>query len=224
MPETSQNPGRKRREPLNAERIAQEAMALVDEAGLDGFSFRNLAARLNCQAMSLYHYYPSKAHLFEALVGICISETPIPPEGAPWRARIFDFCASYRQTALRHPGFILYFATFRLNNAAGMAFLEDIVGMMAASGLGGQALALHFRAISYYVTGAAIDEAMGYAKGPSAVDPVPGERARADFPAITAIGAYFGKDHHRAMFEHGLNILLDRMEADAASTRSSTSR
>ena len=182
---------------------------------MDGFSFRNLATRLGCQAMSLYHYYPSKAHLFEALIDICITETPVPPEGAPWRDRIHEFCMNYRQTALRHPGFFLYFATFRLNNASGLAFLDSILKMMAASGLETRLLSKHFRAISDYVTGAGIDEAMGYAQGPSAVDPVPGDIATRDYPLIMAAGQYFVKAHHAENFEHGLNILLDRMEMDA---------
>jgi len=223
MPKPAPKTDRKERAALSAERIATEAMKLVDEAGMDGFSFRNLAARLGCQAMSLYHYYPSKAHLFEALVDICIAETPIPPEGPPWRERIHGFCANYRQTALRHPGFFLYFATFRLNNASGLAFLEAILKMMSASGLETQALSKHFRAIGYYVTGAGIDEAMGYAQGPSAVDPVSSDVAMRDFPAIMAVGQYFGKAYHAGNFEHGLNILLDRMEEDARDFAARTS-
>ncbi|MCV2871734.1 TetR/AcrR family transcriptional regulator [Defluviimonas sp. WL0050] len=215
MTEPTAKKPRSKRVPLSAERIAAEAMQLVDEAGLNGFSFRNLAARLGCQAMSLYHYYPSKAHLFEALIDICIAETPLPPEDLHWRERIFRFCLNYRDTALRHPGFFLYFATFRLNNASGLAFLDAIVKMMAGSGLEPKRLALHFRAISYYVTGAGVDESLGYAKGSSAVEPVPGDVAARDYPSIIGIGQYFGKAHHGEMFEHGLNELLDRMEVEA---------
>lgn len=215
MTEPATRKPRKRRQPLNAERIAAEAMLLVDEVGLDGFSYRNLAARLGCQAMSLYHYYPSKAHLFEALIDICISETPLPPENLPWRERLFRFCLTYRETALRHPGFFLYFATFRLNNASGLGFLDAIVRMMSESGLDTKRLALHFRTIGYYITGAGVDESLGYAKGSSAVDPVPGDVAGRDYPAIIGIGQYFGKAYHGEIFEHGLNELLDRMEEEA---------
>lgn len=213
MPEPDRKP--KNKAPLSAERIAAEAMALIDAAGLDGFSFRNLAARLGCQAMSLYHYYPSKAHLFEALVEICIAETPIPAEGPHWRERLRQFCLDYRQTALRHPGFFLHFATFRLNNAAGLAFLDRIVSMMQPCGLDTRALAQHFRTIGYYIMGAALDETMGYTNGASAVDPVPADVALRDYPSIAALGAYFGKAHHLETFESGLDALLDRMEAQA---------
>ena len=58
---------KQKRPALSGERIATEAMALVDEGGIDALSFRTLAARLRCQAMSLYHYYPSKQHLIDAL-------------------------------------------------------------------------------------------------------------------------------------------------------------
>lgn len=214
---TPPKPRQKRpRAALNAERIADEAMRLIDEAGLDGFSFRTLAARLGCQAMSLYHYFPSKAHLFEALVDTCIRETPLPPEDLPWRERIRRFTLAYRDTALRHPGFFLYFATFRLNNRAGMTFLDGILKIFEAASADPALRARQFRTISYYVTGACLDEALGYANGPSAMTPVPADEARRDFPSIIAVGQYFGKDHHEATFLYGLEVLLDRIEADTA--------
>ena len=90
---------------------------------------------------------------------------------------------------------------------------------MRESGLDTRAVALHFRAISYYLTGAGIDESLGYAKGSSAIEPVPSDVAARDFPAIIGIGEFFGQTHHAELFEHGLNILLDRMEADANRAR-----
>jgi hypothetical protein len=64
--------------------------------------------------------------------------------------------------------------------------------------------------------GGALDEAMGYAKGPSAVDPVPEEVARRDFPAITSVGPYFAVKYHQEIFEAGLVTLIDKVAADAA--------
>lgn len=216
MTEPTAKKPRGKRQPLSAERIAEEAMKLIDEAGLDGFSFRNLAARLGCQAMSLYHYYPSKAHLFEALIDICIAETPLPDPDLTWRDRIFEIGQAYRRTALRHPGFFLYFVTFRMNNASGLRHIDGIVRVFEDSGLDIEACARHFRTIGYYLMGAGIDEALGYAHGPSAVEPVQPDEARAAYPAIMAVGRYFGAEHHKTMYDFGLDVLLDRMEEEAA--------
>ncbi len=43
-------------------------LELIEADGLEAFSTRKLAAKLGCEAMSIYHYFPSKAHLMDALL------------------------------------------------------------------------------------------------------------------------------------------------------------
>ena len=38
--------------------------------------------------MSIYYHFPSKAHLFEALVDRVIGALAIPPASLPWRKRM----------------------------------------------------------------------------------------------------------------------------------------
>jgi AcrR family transcriptional regulator len=212
----------KPRSQLSAPRIVAEALSLIDSRGLEGFSFRILAKKLRCEAMSIYHYYPSKAHLFDAMIETCIVETEVPPTGLPWIERLRGLAHAYRATALRHPGFFLYFAIYRMNSRAGLSFLNRIIEIFQETGLPPARQAAHFRAIGYYITGAGLDEAIGYVKGPSATDPVPEAQARKDFPAIMSLGAYFLKPHHEATFEHGLETLLAKLEADAKHHASAT--
>ncbi len=212
----SQKRPRRRARPLGRDLIAAEAMALVDAEGLEALSFRALARRLGCEAMSLYHYFPSKAHLVDALVDICISQTPLPPEDLPFREQIRRLCLAYRDTALRHPAFTTVFTTHRLNHRAGLAWLEGIARIYAGTGLPPERQAVLFRVLSYFLTGAVIDEALGYARGPSAAEPAPREEAAAAFPAIMALGGYFGVEHHLSMFEAGLDLILDWYDAEIA--------
>ena len=51
------------REPLTRERIVEAALAVVEAEGLAAFSTRKLGERLGCEAMSIYHHFPSKQHL-----------------------------------------------------------------------------------------------------------------------------------------------------------------
>ncbi len=205
-----------RRLPLNSARIGEAALKLVDERGLDGFSFRLLAKKLGCEAMSIYHYFPSKAHLYDALVEICIRETPVPATEQPWLGRLRAFCQAMRATALRHPGFFLYFIIHRLNNRAGLTFLNQILALIEESGLPPERRARHFRAIGYYIMGAGLDESMGYTTGPSAVEPMPDDAAQREFPAIMAVSPYFREQHREATFNFGLETLLRNLAEDAA--------
>lgn len=209
-------PARKRRKrpALSRELIAAEAMALVDEGGLEALSFRALGKRLGCEAMSLYHYFPSKQHLYDALVSICLAETPVPPPGPPWRERMRALCLAYRDTAIRHAGFAPILFTHRLNHAEGLAWLDEVVGILENGDLPDARRAVLFRVLSYYLTGASLDEALGYARGPSAAEPVPFEEASREYPRIMAIGAHFGRENHLAFFEEGLELILDWIDRE----------
>lgn len=202
---------------LSAERIADEALSMIDERGLDNFSFRSLAQRLGCQAMSIYHYYPSKTHLYEALVNICLAEIVVPDPDEPWKDRLRAIAMSIRELAIRHPGFFLYFSIFRMNNRPGLALLDSVLRILEETGQDAETRACQFRTLSYYIMGAGVDEALGYAHGPSAVEPVPQDEAERDFPAIMAVGKYFGDDYHQEIFEYGVDVMLDRFEAEARS-------
>jgi AcrR family transcriptional regulator len=216
MPRASATKAKKTRVELSTGRIALAALALVDEEGLEGFSFRVLAKRLGCEAMSLYHYYPSKAHLFDAMLEVCINEIRIPDETLAWRDRLSAIAQGFRGSALRHPGFFPYFAVHRLNTRAGLGLLNSLLLAFEATGLNAGARARSFRGLGYYIMGAGLDEAIGYAKGPSAAEPVPDEVVARDYPAVAAVGPYFTQAHHQATFEHGLKVLLDGIENQIA--------
>jgi hypothetical protein len=66
-----------------------------------------------------------------------------------------------------------------------------------------------FRAVGYYLVGAALDETGGYSKGPSAVELVPDEIAARDYPLITAVNPYFKPAERDTTFALGLELLLD---------------
>ena len=78
------------REPLSADRIETAALDLIEKEGLDAFSTRKLAATLSCEAMSIYHYFPSKGHLMDALVDRVIGNelTVLSPAAGPWRKQM----------------------------------------------------------------------------------------------------------------------------------------
>jgi AcrR family transcriptional regulator len=204
--------GKRQKAELSTARIVAEALALVDGEGLEGFSYRILAKRLGCEAMSLYYYFPSKAHLFDAMLELCIGEVRLPDESLPWRPRLAQVARSFRAVALHHPGFFPYFALHRLNSRAGLGLLNALLQIFEATGLGAEARARSFRSFGYYIMGAGLDETIGYAKGPSAAEPVEDDVVARDFPAVTAVGPYFARAHHEATFEHGLDALLDGVE------------
>ena len=63
----SQQPDKNAAPPLRPERIVAEAIALMQEQGLEAVSLRRLAARLGVQAMSIYWHIRNKDELLRLM-------------------------------------------------------------------------------------------------------------------------------------------------------------
>jgi len=204
-----------RRPPLSAALIAEAALKHVDAEGLEAFSFRKLAQILGCEAMSIYHYYPSKTHLYDAMLNICLAEVPVIKHGGSWLEGIRGVCHAFRAMALRHPGFFPYIAIHRLNTRPALGVLNAILELFEETGRDAEWRAKRFRALGYFLTGALLDETSGYSKGPSAAEPVSDEVIAREFPAVLAVGPFFAPQYHYKTFEEGLETLLRQIALEA---------
>jgi len=206
-----------RKAPLDRERIERTALELVEKEGLGEFSMRKLGAALGVEAMSLYHHFPSKAHLFDALLDRLIAETTeVCGAERPWRERVRLFCIAYRDLARRHPEFSRYMILHRMNTRGGLAWLEAVVSMFAGAGGNVETAARAFRCVGYYLMGTVLDETAGYARGPSAAEPVPPAEQNEIAPTVMRLGPYFQPEHWDRTFLVGLDLLLDGFERKLA--------
>ena len=207
-----------RREPLTRERIVAAALGLVERDGLAAFSLRGLAASLGCEPMSLYHHFPSKAHLQDAMVDAVVGECAADlPAGDPL-ARLRAMMHAYRALAHRRPRLFQLLATHRLNTPVGVRAVDRVVRAVRDVIPDERLAAQWFRALSYYVTGAALDETAGYAKGPSAAEPVSDTYVAEHCPSLAAAAPYFKSAWWDSTFDLGLESLLDALRAAAAAS------
>jgi len=203
------------RQPLSRARIVEAALALVDQEGLSALSTRRLGVRLRCEAMSIYHHFPSKQHLLDAMVDHVIGGIELPPGGGDALQRVRETLVAYRAMAHRHPAFFPYVAVHRLNTPTGVRFIDRVLGLIRAAVVDDQLAARYFRVVGYYLVGAALDETAGYAKGPSAAEPVDDATIRAECPELTRAAPYFQRGHWDATFDLGIDALMVAMAADA---------
>jgi len=202
---------------LTRERIVEAALQLVEKETLAGFSTRKLGEALGCEAMSIYHHFPSKQHLLDALVTHAISTVDVPEPGPDLEQRLRHMVHSYRAMARRWPALYQLIAVHRLNMPEGVRMIEAVLKLIHA-GTGGdwELTARQFRAVGYYLTGAALDETAGYAKGPSAAEPVSDEYVARECPHLAAVARYFKPGEWDATFEYGLDALVRRARDEAA--------
>nr|HET7859526.1 TetR/AcrR family transcriptional regulator [Caldimonas sp.] len=211
-------PNRRRpaREPLTRERIVDAALALVEADGLAGFSTRKLGERLGCEAMSIYHHFPSKQHLLDALVEHAIASVDVPEPGPDGEARLRRLLESYRAMAHRWPKLFPLVALHRLNMPAGIRFIESVVSVIDAKMQDPELTARHFRAMGYFLIGACLEETAGYAKGPSAAEPVDDDFVAREAPHLTRVARYFAPSEWQQTWQLGVDALIVRGNADAA--------
>jgi len=206
-----------KRAPLDRERIAAAAFELVDRVGVESFSLRTLAGELRVEPMSLYHWFPSKAHLLEELMERILAEMEVPRDGTLGE-RLSDACRSFRTAIVAHPGFASYALRHRFNSQRGLEVLERFLAMFHEAGCGPEAAAGLFRFTIHWMMGFCLDETGGFAKGPSAIEPVPGDVIRRDFPRVSQLEPFNGPEHFDGLFEAGLARVVVAVEAAGAST------
>jgi AcrR family transcriptional regulator len=209
-----------RREPLTPGRIIDAAFRVIERDSLEEFSTRKLAQELRCEAMSIYHYFPSKAHLTDALVDRFAEEFDLLGPETHWRDRITRLVAEWRRLAMARPEFFRFFALHRLNTAGGLKFLDRMLAIYFDAGFDAEAAARLFRLLGYYVIGGLLDETSGYARGPSAVEPPSDETVERLYPRIVAVAPYFRKGTFEPTFDLGLAFILDASERILAETTS----
>ena len=96
--------GRKPR--FTREDIAEAAIKIADEEGLDALSMRYLASQLGAGTMTLYHYVRTKDELMTLVTDAVMGEVVLPPgEALPddWREACTVIAHRSRAVLLRHP-------------------------------------------------------------------------------------------------------------------------
>jgi AcrR family transcriptional regulator len=174
---------------------------------------RKLGGILGVEAMSLYHHFPSQAHLFDALTDRLIGSLPYPPDlpGSP-EERMEISLRAYRALAQRHHRFFPHIVQHRFNSAPTLRFLEGILSLFLEAGHSVEVAVQMFRVGGYFLAGCALQE---NAEVRSASEPVSLEEQRERFPLVYAAGPYFAGNRDDA-FDLGVRLLVSTLRDDFA--------
>jgi AcrR family transcriptional regulator len=212
------------RTPLSRERVLRTAIELADAGGIDALSMRRLAQELGVEAMSLYNHIANKEDLLEAIVDIAVAEIWVPAPDDAWKPAMRRRAVSEREMLARHPWALGLIDASANPSFERLRYPEAVVACLRRSGFS-PAMAIHaFAALDSYVYGFAIQaRSLPFSSGD---DLALAADAFADFPAdafphlaemITELlpGGYEFEDE----FPYGLDLLLDGLERELATTR-----
>jgi AcrR family transcriptional regulator len=208
------------RPPLTRDRIAAAALALIDEAGLDGCTMRRLGAALGVEAMALYHHFPGKGPLLDAVMDLLVDEIEMaPPGSAPALERLRASLRSYRAIALRHPRAFLLMAARRFNTPRAFAKYEQLLATFAELGLDPEGQAHWFRLLGGHASAAGMAYAASIERVPHAT-PLQLQHApqQIPYPHVRAAAPFLQVDALETAFEFGLDVLIDALARRASAT------
>lgn len=149
--------------PLSREQIVSQALALLDADGLEALSMRQLGARLNAGATSLYTHVASKDELIELVVDAVFGEVEVPSASDParWRAAATRCAASIRSVVLRHPWIVSVLGEAGLvyQGPNMMRLFDRLLGLFESVGFALDEASTAINTLVAYVIGTGISEA-----------------------------------------------------------------
>ncbi|MEV0245624.1 TetR/AcrR family transcriptional regulator C-terminal domain-containing protein [Nocardia sp. NPDC050712] len=91
---------------LDTKAIAEAALGLLDELGLDGLTMRKVAAALNVQAPALYWHVKNKRELLDAMARAvfvaAVTGVEAPRQGEDWQDWLTGLATRLRRAMLRY--------------------------------------------------------------------------------------------------------------------------
>jgi TetR/AcrR family tetracycline transcriptional repressor len=148
------------RVPLNRARVADAALAFIDEHGLDGLSMRKLGAELGVEAMSLYNHVTNKADLLDAVADRLFDDV-LAAYGDPsgdWKVHARALCHAYVDVAAAHPLAVSLLITPANGSQSAHEFDQRIVGAARLMSNDDRIGALAFATVSNWVIGTIVQQ------------------------------------------------------------------
>ncbi|MGC0312201.1 TetR/AcrR family transcriptional regulator C-terminal domain-containing protein [Kitasatospora acidiphila] len=207
---------------LTPERIVVAAIAIADQEGLTAVSMRRVAAELGVATMSLYRHVADKDGLLAQMMDQVFRERPLPADPPPgWRERLELLARMMWAMFHRHPWLASALSVTRPQPVAGaIPYSEWALAALADQGLDlGTAFSAHLMLFNH-IRGTAVNvEAELEAQAHSGIDneewmdshepALHAILAGGDFPLMTRLTTEGYDFHLDALFEFGLQRLLD---------------
>jgi AcrR family transcriptional regulator len=187
------------RAPLDRERLVREALALLDEVGLDDLSMRRLADRLGVTAASLYWYVRSKDELLALLADAISGEILLPDSGLPWREALEAGARNLRRVALSHRDAARVLAATMPTGRHRLRVIDALLGLLLQAGFPPADVVDLSYLFNAFVVGFMLDQDLGSQSTPTNLAAVD---ASFDLPA-----------HAHLILERGAGNLTIRADA-----------
>ncbi|MFK8908503.1 TetR/AcrR family transcriptional regulator C-terminal domain-containing protein, partial [Streptomyces sp. YS-3] len=200
--------------------VADTALRLLNEVGLDGLSLRAIAKELKVQAPALYWHFKNKQALLDEMATVMYRRMTRDAHGvpgvspdAPWQEQLAAFNRALRAMLLSYRDGAKVYGGARFTGTDHAAALEGLLSAMGAAGIGPSEATLAGTTAYAYTMGFVAEE-QGMEQGMGAEPFDVGARAArlADYPLAAAVGADLFEGYEER-FEAGLRMVIAGIEA-----------
>ena len=207
-----------KRAPLDRKRVADSALRLLNETGLDGLTLRAIARELDVKAPALYWHFKDKQALLDEMATEMyrrmVAGTALDPADT-WQERLLKVGRGLRAALLGYRDGAKVFSGSRFTGTDHAPHLEANLRLLTEGGMTLAQAVDAGRTVNAYTIGFVIEE--------QGVEPLPGERREgydieerarrmADFPLAAEAGKLLF-DGYDEQFEEGLALVIAGIEA-----------
>ncbi|MDE1152560.1 MAG: TetR family transcriptional regulator [Micavibrio sp.] len=126
---------------LTQDSILDQAVALIDEVGLEKFSVRALAQRLGVFPGAIYWHLPTRNMVLAGSVNHCLKDVEPLADPSDWKAWLTELLHEYRAIVRRHPNIAPLIVTQLISNAgANFKLVDTILDVLTRAGFQGEKL------------------------------------------------------------------------------------
>jgi AcrR family transcriptional regulator len=207
-----------RRSALTRERIVELALEIVDEDGLEAMNMRRLAADAGVKPMSLYHHFPNKAAILDA-VGekIAAAALEAPTADPRWQSRVRNLFMGLHALTEAHPRALPLISAAVVRTPSGRRWMEELMGTLLEAGFSEDRAATIYHVLGSYTLGLGYARMLGdEVQTTDIVAQLIGHWA--DYPSMMRVGMRLAVWDRPGEFETGLDVLLAHF-ADRAGAR-----
>jgi AcrR family transcriptional regulator len=198
-----------KRRNLTRDRVVERALALADEEGIDAITMRRLGALLGVEGMALYTHVRGKDDLLSAVGARLLDELELEPRAHDdWRGRIESVAQAWAGLRAQHP------RTFPLVFCAGAHVLpltEEMMDALQTGGFDGEQAWLAYQTLIFFLDAPLLrwpPVAPGtiWEEAVERLDP-------AEARHFVSLAPHASSHAWDDVYEHGLQLLLDGLEA-----------
>lgn len=88
---------------ITREKVAEVAIRLLDEEGVQGLSLDRIGNELGVRGPSLYHHYHDKAAILDDVADAILGKLTLEHESDDWQEWLVQVCLALYRRVLRHP-------------------------------------------------------------------------------------------------------------------------